>query len=801
MAKVGRFARGGTGGSNLSQLVYDIMRSQYTRQVNAVIEAYMGQYDYRGMGVPSLDYVLSFLNDFSKNEWLTQADRDNIAQNIVKLKREENSRIESGLLNAIAADKTNAGAIKNYIEFLRKQESEAETADLRQEATAKIFTQLGNLTGVYAKSFVDGLISLDQFDANAKEILGEYDTGSSQHKELLTTVMNARYEGTNKDQLTILGNSKNKGNKAYLDALKTYKAWQKVQIAALADQGLAKLDTKGNVIEGIAAANSAQDAYNSVESDIKDLAKSIATTLAGQRLESMDQSFSGFLSLVNQTLGSNFTDPVAFANNQVAVNRFYSLVPSGFRSEPGFMGRGEFIQKMFGETNSLLSAAKTASKLMSGDADTRYSAIAGASKNWGKNSIVDDFAILANKLELGIVDNRGNSVDNAALLNSTIVKYQELINKYGNIIPKTEMIIHQNTLSAMQQAAQGKEVTVEGVSAYDLANPNASQYDQATQSYVTVFDSLLGGLSKDATTAKEIATGSKVLSAAIGADGKLQYFGGVDARGAEDKQVGVLNYIAEDNKSYKPVALLGTSIMISGATDAIGTLYVTGPNSFIIEDSDGVIYKKNYDPFANQTTDLNGFRAKYIRRVGAVTAQGAVEEPSAIGQFVLPSDSKINRDPKMVSSADDAMLSGFDERIKKIGLDASRADFNLGEKGISSQIYNAQLDAEYKKLIYQTANSPYAATVQTKYSAYIPQIPTVGSLPPSQRDNYKYDNLTAYAFRNTPISSLFTPQEQQKSLYEFRAGEKEIGVKPITPGGGGGGGTGPGRIGQGLLKL
>jgi len=67
MARVGRFARGGTGGSNLSQLVYDLMRSQMTRQANAIVDAYMNQYDFRGMGVPTRDYVISYLREYLSN--------------------------------------------------------------------------------------------------------------------------------------------------------------------------------------------------------------------------------------------------------------------------------------------------------------------------------------------------------------------------------------------------------------------------------------------------------------------------------------------------------------------------------------------------------------------------------------------------------------------------------------------------------------------------------------------------------------------------------------------------------------
>jgi hypothetical protein len=91
MARRGRFAKQ-TGGSNISQLVWDLMRAQFNRQASAMSSAYFYSADYRGGGVPSASDVLAFLNEYKSNTWITQYERDQIDLEIAKVMKEEAGR-------------------------------------------------------------------------------------------------------------------------------------------------------------------------------------------------------------------------------------------------------------------------------------------------------------------------------------------------------------------------------------------------------------------------------------------------------------------------------------------------------------------------------------------------------------------------------------------------------------------------------------------------------------------------------------------------------------------------------------
>lgn len=770
MARVGRFARGGTGGSNLSQLIYDLMRSQMTREANAIVDAYMNQYDYRGMGVPSRDYVISYLREYLNNSWITQADRDQIAQNIQRINEEENRRIETGLLNAINENPNDINSVKKYIEFLRGQVRSGESDNLKSEARAKLFNALGTLVDRVGNNYKNGLIDAETFNAQTQEALDEYDRGSPQHRQILTKVVSSRYDAEFAQQNMLLSNASAKGSDAYLAQLRLFKQWAGQQVALMAAEGLAQVNENGDVVSGIDAALDAQNRINDATQKIKDAGAIAAKEAATQRLNTMNKDANKFLAQVNQVLGSNYGTLQAFAANQIDVNRFYSAVPAAVRGTDGFMNRDKFVSFMFGSGNSLMQAAKAAGS-------AQYKELNKLSKGYGRNTLVDDAAILFAEWSDKTAATNGEAVENTKILDQTIAEYTALLSKYGKDIPPQELLVHQNTINYLQQARDGKIPEIDGMTAWDLANPYSQEYDPSTGQYKSTFEGVVALAGGDAATAKEIESG-KILSAYIGPDGKWKYGAAVDPESRDS-----LTYLDIASGKKKFIAVSGASIVgLDPADDTKsinkGTIYNLGNGDFMVRGVDGTLYKRNYDPFSGQVITYNDWKARYTQRRAVTDTTGASQVVQA-PEFVVGS-LNIQKEDVNIIDAKDALTSGLDKRITDLR--------NL--PGASPDAIDRIVSKEVETAIGAFGNSPYSKIVTDKYGSSILAVPSTETptlaLPPSMRDNYRADELTSYAFRNTPISRIFTPEQRQQAQNEFRAGERAPlnilpAPKPVTP--------------------
>jgi hypothetical protein len=772
MARVGRFARGGTGGSNLSQLIYDLMRSQMTRQANAIVDAYMNQYDYRGMGVPSRDYVLSFLREYLGNSWITQADRDQINQNIQRINEEENRRIETGFLNAINEDPNDISSVKDYIDFLREQITDAESPNLASEAKSKLFNALGTLVDRVGNNYKSGLIDADTFNAQTQEALDEYERGSSQHRQILTKVVTSRYDAEFSQQNMLLSNATAKGSDAYLAQLRLFKKWAAGQVAVMAAEGLAQVNENGDVISGIDAALDAQTRLNDASQKIKDAGAIAAKEAATRRLNSMNADANSFLKQVNQVLGSNYGTLQAFAANQIDVNRFYSSAPASVRGTDGFMNRDKFVSFMFGSGNSLMQAAKAAGV-------AQYKELNKLSKSYGRNTLVDDAAILFAEWSDKTAATNGEAIENTKILDQTIAEYRNLLAQYGNAINPAELAVHNNTISYLEQAREGKIPQVDGMTAWDLANPYSQEYNPATGQYSSTFEGVLNLAGGDAATAKEIENG-KILSAYIGPDGKWKYGAAVAPDSTE-----ALSYLDISSGKKKFIGVTGTRIVgLDPADDTKtidkGTVYNLGNGDFMIRGVDGTLYKRNYDPFSGQEITYNDFKAKYTQRRAVSDTTGAsqvVQSP----EYVVGGLNIDKADPN-VTDPKDALTSGLDKRIEDL-----RGLGGKGIYGVSPDAIDRIISREVETAVGAFGNSPYSKLITDKYGSSILAAPSTRgvslALPPSMRDNYRADALTSYAFRNTPISQVFTPEQRQLAQNQFRAGERApLGITPISKG-------------------
>ena len=183
MARRGRFMGGGTGGSNMSQLIYNIMRQQLSRQTNGIVDAYVNQTDWRGGGVPSADDVVSFLQQYAANSWVNQADKDTIAQTIAKVLDIEDGRVETSLVNAISADPSSVSAVVDYVAFLKDKISTASSPNLVAEAKSKLFSALSTLATNIGRMYGEGKISSDEFDRQQDVILKEFGSTSSEYRQ------------------------------------------------------------------------------------------------------------------------------------------------------------------------------------------------------------------------------------------------------------------------------------------------------------------------------------------------------------------------------------------------------------------------------------------------------------------------------------------------------------------------------------------------------------------------------------------------------------------------------------------
>ena len=788
MARVGRFARGGTGGSNLSQLVYDLMRSQMTRQANAIVEAYMGQYDYRGMGVPTRDYVISFLREYLNNTWITQADRDQIAQNIAAINKEENRRIENKYLDAMNADPTDVNAVRDYIDFLKKQISGAESSDLAEEARAKLFNAVGELTDRVGKMYLSGRIDAATFEAQTKEALDEYDRGTSQFQQIMTKVVSYRYDAEFRQQNLLLTTAAGKGSDAYLAQLRIFKQWARGQVELMVAEGLAQVNEKGDVIGGIDAALDAQGRITDANTKLKEAGIQAAKEAATKRLNVMNQKAATFLEKVNQTLGSSYATLQDFAANQIDVNRFYSSAPASVMNSEGFMNRNTFTSFLFGNGNSLLEAAKAANS-------GQYKDLVKLSKNYGRNTLIDDAGIVFANWSLKTGKTNGDATENTRILEQSIASYEQIISQYGSQIPADELAVHQKTLAYMKETLAGNTPEIDGITAWDLVNPYGAEYNAATGQATSGFAGVVDLMASDAKIDKDIQSG-KIISGYIGMDGKWKYGPAVDPENQDslaylDISTGKKRFIGVSGTQIKGIDQAGTT---AESVENKGIVYNLGNGDFMVRGADGTLYKRNYDPFSKRDMTFNDFKALYTRRVTGVPSGGgeqAITQDPAFYVGDLDSDSKDGN----TITAIDAITSGLDKRLE---------DLRSANNDLTPDAIDRIVSREIETAAGAFGTSPYAKVITDKYGSQILQAsgsrtPSIALLP-SQRDSYRADELTSYAFRNTPISQMFTPQQRQDAQNQFRAGERaSLGISTpsrttsTTP-------AAPGR-GVGLIRL
>jgi len=421
---------------------------------------------------------------------------------------------------------------------------------------------------------------------------------------------------------------------------------------------------------------------------------------------------------------------------------------------------------MFGSGNSLMQAAKAAGV-------AQYKELNKLSKGYGRNTLVDDAAILFSEWSDKTAVTNGEAVENTKVLDQTIAEYKNLLAQYGSSINPTELQVHQNTLSYLEQAREGKIPEIDGLTAWDLANPYSQEYNPATGQYSSTFEGVLNLAGGDAATAKEIESG-KILSAYIGPDGKWKYGAAVNPDSTD-----ALSYLDISTGKKKFIGVTGTAIVgLDPADDTKtvdkGTIYNLGNGDFMIRGLDGTLYKRNYDPFSGQVITYNDFKAKYTQRRAVSDTTGAsqvVQTP----EYVV-GNLQINKADPNVTQAKDALTSGLDKRIEDI----------RNNTDITPDAIDKIISREIETAVGAFGTSPYAKLITDKYSSQILAAPSTRgasiALPPSMRDNYRADQLTSYAFRNTPISGMFTPEQKQQSQNEFRAGERApLNILPVTP--------------------
>lgn len=777
MARRGRFMSGGTGGSNLSQLVYNIMRQQLSRQVNGMVDAYVNQTDYRGQGVPSAEDVIAFLQEYSSNQWVNQSDRDTVMETIAKIRSIEDGRVENRLIAAIEAAPGDVNAVVEYVAFLKDKIDTAASPNLLDEAKTKLFKTLTTLSSNIGTLYGQGKISSEEFDRQKEVILGEFATNSSEYRQINTTFVGAKFIEEYDQYNTALATASAAGASEYSGQLKVMKSWLKQTIQDMAAQGLATLDEDGNVISGIDAAMEAQRKLAETDSKITKIGAAIAKEAAGRRFNNVLAKTSKFLKLVNQTLGSNYQNIAQFMSNQIDVQRFYGNASPAVIGDANYLGEGALMETVFGSGNSLLSSAKA-----SGNTDT-YKALNNISKKYGRNTLVDDAAIILENWMNGVGGQGSDPIKNANATDKLIADYEALLSRMGSSIPASELEVHKRTLQAIKDARAGKAVDFNDISAFDLANPYSTKYDEATGGITSIFQNSLDLIFNSSSTANELATGGKVVSGSVGANGEWQFGGAV----AENDN-SFLTYM--DPATKRVIGIAPINIMrrnTAGELESVGYLYNLGNGKFVVRAKVGndkyVTYNEGYDPFSKTSGLSYGeFKTKYISRMVTADTNGTLSS-TQVSEFVLPDDStqatESGTDQANIADPNDIALSGLRDRINSIPKSINNKD--IVDRRTAVEIATAQGAAT------GTTLEPLIGAMYTG----IPAFSTMGTVPgPASMTNTLAgidfrageraslsDNLTGYAFRNTPLADFFgTPAGQN-----FRAGERaDLGIKPIT---------------------
>lgn len=772
MARRGRFMSGGTGGSNMSQLIYNIMRQQLSRQTEGIVDAYVNQTDWRGGGVPSYEEVVAFLNQYASNSWVNQADKDTIAQTIAKVTDIEDTRVENSLVAAIDANPNDVSAVVEYVSFLREKIDTAASPNLVSEAKAKLFSALSTLATNIGKLYGAGNISSEEFDRQQQVVLNEFATTSSEYRQLLTTFVGAKYTEEYDQQNTALATASAQGVSAYSKQLKIFKAWLQSTITTMADKGLATVNEDGEVISGIDAAMDAQRRISEVDTKISKVGAAIVKQAATERYNNVLGKTAKFVKLVNQTLGSDYKNIAEFMSNQIDVQRFYSTASPAVINDPSYMGEGKLLEITFGDGNSLMSAAKA-----SGNTDS-YQALNDISKKYGRNTLVDDASILLTRWMNKTGGSGSDPIKNAAAADALISQYEDLLKRQGANIPASELEIHNRTLQALRDARAGKTVDFTDVSAFDLANPYSTRYDEATGGIMSTFQDALNIVTNSSVTANEVAAGGKIVSGSVGPNGEWTFGGAVAENDGSS-----LTYMDPATKRVIGVAPITIVKQVNGEPQIMGYVYNLGNGKFVVKakTSGGkdTIYDIGYDPFSGTSgLTFKDFKNKYIQQVNAADSNGVLSS-TRVSEFVIPEDSSTptDDDPK-AADPNDIALSGLKDRLASIPRSINNKD--IVDRRTAVEVATAE-GAAAGTTIAPLISALYTGTPAFS-TGYIPGPASITDtlagieFRAGERASLS-DNLSSYAFRNTPIADFFaTPAGQN-----FRAGERaDLGIRPLT---------------------
>ena len=266
------------------------------------------------------------------------------------------------------------------------------------------------------------------------------------------------------------------------------------------------------------------------------------------------------------------------------------------------------------------------------------------------------------------------------------------------------------------------------------------------------------------------------MSGYIGADGKWIY-GAALAEGRGD----TLTYM--DPGSNRVLAVIPTRMMGVDKDDKVvlkGYLFDLGNGKFVIKaitganDSDLTTYAEGYDPFTQTSgLTLSDIKAQYLQQIPGKSTTGE-SSISTTPDFVIPDDTG-DASSNDANSADetDIALSGLKAKIAAIPRSLANAD--IVDRRVAVTVAAAEGGAA------GTSLAPYVSAL---YSG-VPAFSTGGSSSVSSQSLVDFrageravlsDNLTGYAFRNTPIADFFGTSAGKN----FRAGERDMTIKPIA---------------------
>lgn len=738
------------------------MQQQYSRTTSALIAAYRDQTDYRGNGIPTADEVIAYLRSYASNSWVSQNDRDNVSADIAAVQRTERGRQENIMISAINEDPANADAIRTYMTFLSEGVVGAETPSIAAENRDKLFDASKSLLKALGAALSNGAMSVADFDAQASEVVNAYSEGEPNRREVMSLAAEQRFTAQYNVENTLLATAAGQGAMAYNRQLRRLRTFLLNARNSVVAANLGTVNANGDIIGGANIALEIQKKIGEVNAKLTTSGQAAVQEAAQTRIDNFNTQADGFLKLVNNTLGSSYNTIEDFAANQLDLNRFYAIAPGAVRNSAEFIKQDTLVNTLFGTNNSILAARKSLATT-SDAAAASYAKINALSKNYGRNTLVDDAAILFDEWYRFNANARGESISTTKKTNELIARYEKMIAEQGANIPQEELVIHQRTIALMKQAAAGQVPEVDGPTAWDLANPSASSYDPATGKFQSVFGGTLKLIADDAVNAGDIAAG-KVQVATVGPDGKWEYKAAVDPMDTTvlpivDSSTGVTRFVA-----VAGVELVSPSDTQEGEFNSLGRVYNLGGGKFVVEALDSAnamtTFATNFDPFSGKKMTWEDFQRRYIMRTAIGASSGDVDI-NQMPQFVVPATVADTRSAP-VSSRSDLVTAGLDNRIKSISENTE----------IAPDAKDRIIGAEVRNTLAAVSGTQFQTDVEFKYKDYAPLVKEISKEPSftasqkqeaqnafraGEREGYKADALASFAFRNSPIADIFSP--------------------------------------------